>query len=235
MKELLLAVETSTLRTGVALSKGEEILAHVHPEQTSRHNEILYPLIYEMMGKAGIRFGDLDLIAVSIGPGSFTGIRIGFLAAQGIAAALSLNIIPLMSLDVLNLSTAVDDEAELRLPVMNAYRGEVFTALYKGSERLSEPVSADPALVSGLAGGMLNTEPVTVFGPALDRYRPELESALGMRLRTPHQSSISPSPAALARLGYLRRNQARSPAEVEPFYLRPPDARKPKHKKDARR
>jgi tRNA threonylcarbamoyladenosine biosynthesis protein TsaB len=162
VSDLVLAIETSSSWTGAALAEGEVILAEHSVESRSRHNEVLAGLIQEVMREAGKDFTDLSLLACSIGPGSFTALRIGLLFAKGIAFAHSLKIVPVMTLDVLNASLCVENETEFRLPVLDAYKSEVFTALYKGSKRTSEPVIVDPAFISALAGSPVHTEPVTV-------------------------------------------------------------------------
>lgn len=228
MSDLVLAIETSSIWTGVALARGEEILAERSVESLSRHNEVLSGLIAEVMRETAKDFADLSVLGVSIGPGSFTALRIGLLFAKGIAFAHSLKIVPVVTLDVLNASLPIEDEAQFRLPVLDAYKNEVFTALYRGSKRVSEPVIVDPAFIASLAGSPVHTEPVRVFGPASLKYEESLRASLGKRLHMPENPQIAPTPSALARLGYERREDACDPADLEPFYLRMPDAKKPK-------
>lgn len=229
MSELILGIETSTAWTGVALSDGHEPLAHRHVESQASHNEVLSGLVDEVMVEAGTKYGDLALIACSIGPGSFTSLRIGLLTAEGIAFAHNLEIIPVMTLDVLNASYPVQTEAEFRLPIIDAYKNEVFTAFYQGAERKSEPVIVDPAFISSLVGGKLHQEPVTVFGPPAGKYEDSLHASLRGRIRLPANPEVFPCPLALVKLAAERPDQSRDPADLEPFYLRMPDARKPKH------
>lgn len=227
MSCLILAVETSAFWTGVALAEDARILAERSVESRSGHNEVLPRLVRKVLKEAGKDFSDLTLLGVSVGPGSFTALRIGLLFTKGIAFARSLKIVPVMTLDVLNASLAVKDEKEFRLPVLDAYKNAVFTALYMGQGRASEPVITDPAFIASLAGGPVHSEPVTVFGPANLKYEGSLRASLGKRLRMPADPIIAPSPAALARLAYARRGQAQEPSGLEPFYLRAPDAKKP--------
>ncbi len=228
MSDLLLAIETSSIWTGAALARGEEILAERSVKSRSRHNEVLAGLIREVMREAGKDFTDLSVLGVSIGPGSFTALRIGLLFAKGIAFAHCLKIVPVMTLDVLNASLEIQDDLEFRLPVLDAYKDEVFTALYKGPRRVSEPVIVDPAFISALAGSSVHTEPVTVFGPASLKYEGPLRASLGKRLHMPENPQIAPTPSALALLAWQRRKDAQDPSDLEPFYLRMPDAKKPK-------
>ncbi|MBA7654927.1 tRNA threonylcarbamoyladenosine biosynthesis protein TsaB [subsurface metagenome] len=228
MSDLVLAIETSSIWTGVALAEKDKILAERSVESRSRHNEVLSGLIQGVMDQTAKDFADLSVLGVSIGPGSFTALRIGLLFAKGIAFAHSLKIVPVMTLDVLNASLEIQDDLEFRLPVLDAYKGEVFTALYRGSKRVSEPVIVDPAFIASLAGSPVHTEPVRVFGPASLKYEGSLRASLGERLHMPEDPQIAPTPSALALLAYERRKDAQDPADLEPFYLRMPDAKKPK-------
>ncbi len=228
MSELTLAIETSTVWTGVALAENDRILSERSVESRSRHNEVLPLLVAEVLSESGKRFSNVSFLGVSIGPGSFTSLRIGLLYAKGVAFARSLPIVPVMTLDVLNASLPVCDEAEFRLPVLDAYKNEVFTALYKGLTRVSEPVIVDPVFIAGLAGSPVHKEPVIVFGPAASKYEDSLKASLKKRFCTPAEDPVFPSPAALARLAYQRLQEAQQPSELEPFYLREPDAKKPK-------
>ncbi|MBD3286211.1 tRNA (adenosine(37)-N6)-threonylcarbamoyltransferase complex dimerization subunit type 1 TsaB, partial [candidate division WOR-3 bacterium] len=130
MSEVLLAIETSGRWTGVAVAEGSRVMAARQVETRNSHNEMLPGLVAEAMSKAGKDFCDLGLIGVSIGPGSFTALRIGLLYAAGIAFAHCMKIVTVMTLDVLNACLNVEDG--IRLPLVDAYKGEVFTALYKG-------------------------------------------------------------------------------------------------------
>lgn len=227
MSDLILAVETSAAWTGVALARGRELLAHRTEESTARHNEVLAVMIKEVVQGRGKSFDDISLIGLSIGPGSFTALRIGLLVAKGIAFCRGIKIVPVMTLDVLNASLEIGGPDQFRLPLIDAYKGEVFTAFYEGTERKSEPMICDPACISGMVDGRIQNKPVTVFGPAVRKYENSLRASLRNRMALPQEPEIAPSAAALVRLAWERRSQAVDPAELEPFYLRKPDARKP--------
>lgn len=235
MSELLLAIETSAQWTGVALADAGSVLAWRCVESRARHNELLSGLIEELMKETGFNFENLGMLAVSVGPGSFTSLRIGLLTAQGIAVSHSLKIVPVMTLDVLNASFESGCDAELRLPVMDAYKGEVFTALYRRERRLTEPAIVNPDNITALLANQPSGENVAVFGPASLKYRDAIASSLGSRLAMPENPSIAPGPGVLARLAWQRRGDALPPEDVEVFYLRKPDAEKVRHKTDEKR
>ena len=98
------------------------------------------PAVADVMGRAGVGWRDLDAIAVGVGPGTFTGLRIGIATARALAAATGLPLRPVSSLAAL----AAGIEAPLRLALIDARRGEVFGALYEGDERLWPPFVTPP-------------------------------------------------------------------------------------------
>ncbi len=228
MNPLILAIETSSLWTGVAVSQGAEILASRQLLTQAGHTEALSALIAECLTHSGKESKDIDLLAVSIGPGSFTALRIGLLTAQGIALARGIKIVPVMTLDVLNESLPFSEEMEFRLPVIDAYKNEVFTAFYQGNKKMSEAVIVDPCFVSALVGGSVHKEPVTVFGPAVEKYEASLRASLKKRIRFPDNLKLSPNPEALVRLAWKRRDECVSPDALQPYYIRMPDAKRPK-------
>jgi tRNA threonylcarbamoyladenosine biosynthesis protein TsaB len=222
----LLAIETSSQWTGVAVVEDGKVIAGRSLESRSSHNEVLAGLIEKVLGDAGRKINDVGLLAVSIGPGSFTALRIGLLTAKGIAFARRLRIVPVMTLDVLNASVGFEDEG-LRIPLMDAYKGEVFAALYRGGTRLTEPVIIAPSKIADIAGP---EGQVAVFGPGFGKYSSDIEAALGARLTGLDNHAAAPSAKALASLAWTRKENAVDPEALEPFYLRKPDARHPKDK-----
>jgi len=221
VKDMILAIETSTWWTGVAIAEGASVIASRQEETRNSHNEMLPGLVEEVISKVGISLSELELIGVSIGPGSFTALRIGLLYATGIAFAQSVKVVPVMSLDVLNAS--LDVEGDFRLPLIDAYKGEVFTALYEGENRIKEAVIADPLKLHEFT----EHSDVHVFGPGCGKYTEEIRKSLGERAIM-HSDVISPAPTALAKLTFTRREDARDPGTLTPFYLRKPDAKLPK-------
>lgn len=222
----LLAIETSSQWTGVAVLEDGKVVTERNAESRSTHNEVLPGLIEQVLSEAARKVDDLGLLAVSIGPGSFTALRIGLLTAKGIAFARNLRIVPVMTLDVLNASAGFDVEG-LRIPLMDAYKGEVFAALYRGGDRLAGPVIVAPPEIAALAGHEGN---VAVFGPGFVKYSSEIEAALGERLIKLDNHAVAPSARALAALAWTMRDESVDPEPLEPFYLRKPDARHPKDK-----
>lgn len=130
---LILAIETASLACSVALFEGEKVIAHRHDIGPSYvHAERLLPFIDEVLRDAGIASKDLSAIAVSAGPGSYTGLRIGVATAKGLCHALE---IPLIATDTLEslafqASRMTSHQPDAVVAVLDARRDEVYTATY---------------------------------------------------------------------------------------------------------
>ena len=192
---LILALDTATPAASVALVRDGEPFG----ERTSRAVRVLADAD-ELLREAGLGPADLDALAVGIGPGSFTGIRIGLAAVRGLALALDLPVAGVSTLDALAAG------APGAIPVIDARRREVFAGLPGG------PVVAAPA--------ELELEPGTVcVGDGAVRYRTLLEAA-GAEI-PPDRSELH-RPRAFFHA--LLAGKPGPPGQAEPLYLRVPDA-----------
>lgn len=132
MTPTILLLETATSVCSVAISLNGEIIASKEENATNIHASQLTPFIQEVMKDAGISFGQLDAVAVSKGPGSYTGLRIGVSTAKGLCYALDK---PLIAINTLKMMAAgflasASDQIDLICPMVDARRMEVFTALF---------------------------------------------------------------------------------------------------------
>lgn len=164
----VLAIETSSPRGSVALTEQDRVVASFEHTQANAHAELLLPLIDRALTEAGFSKRSLDRIAVGIGPGSFTGLRVGIALAEGMALGLGLPLVGVGALRAMAGSVPAG-EPRLRVPVLDARRSEVFVAAYSatGEERLaptalpiatalSELASLGPDLLFvGAAAGLL--------------------------------------------------------------------------------
>lgn len=126
---LILNVETATKNCSVGLSKnGEVLLLKEVAEQNFSHAEKLHVFIEEVFAEANLKLTDLDAIAVSQGPGSYTGLRIGVSAAKGLCYALSVPLIAVHTLEVIARKIKVDNG--IIVPMIDARRMEVFSAFF---------------------------------------------------------------------------------------------------------
>ncbi|MCQ9207036.1 MAG: tRNA (adenosine(37)-N6)-threonylcarbamoyltransferase complex dimerization subunit type 1 TsaB [Omnitrophica bacterium] len=126
----ILGIDTSTRFLSVAVKDGAKEALSVHGVDEFNHSLLLMPSIDKALHKCCLRLKDIDAIALSIGPGSFTGLRIGVAAVKGINLALGLPIVPVPTLDVIAYNF-VDEKAEVLCPIIDAKKGKVYTCFYR--------------------------------------------------------------------------------------------------------
>ncbi len=155
---VVLAIESATDAAGVALADGSGVLAEIRVGRGRRHAETIAPGVETVCRLAGIALRDVDAVVVDVGPGLFTGLRVGIATAKGIAFGLGLPMVPVTSLDVLAAAVAAGRPAtgsgRTVVAVVDARRGEVFWARYRidrDSIRPSAP-GGDAGAVGGDAG-----------------------------------------------------------------------------------
>ena len=202
---MLLAFDTATPYVTVALHDGEDVVAERRSEQRMRHGEQLAPLIEEVMGDVGIVRQDLTAIAVGVGPGPFTGLRVGLVTARTLAFVLEIPVYGVCSLDVVALEAAQDAPVGGKLTVpTDARRKEVYLATYDDQgRRLGDPDVVRPhdAATEGPVAG----EGALLYPEAFPDARDPLLPSAGWLAR-----------AVVAELAELH--------DPEPMYLRRPDA-----------
>lgn len=207
---LTLAVTTSTSVMGVAVGAGEVVAQRV--ESTDRqHAERLLPLVAEVLADGGWRLQDVERIAVDVGPGLFTGLRVGLATVGGLARSLEVPVVTASSLFLVAAGAGVQGEL---LAVIDARRSEVFAQPFRvtGTDvvALADPAVLAPDAAGPVAGSL-------AVGDGAVRYRQHFTDA-GAEVR-----SGAPDPVELLRrAGALPVSPTRVPA---PSYLRAPDAR----------
>ena len=211
---LLLAIDTATSAGSVAVSAGDSILALRTFQAPREHSRRLFPEIDQALDDAGGQRGQIGAVAVTIGPGSFTGLRIGLSAAKGLCMALEASLVGLSTLEVVAARVPW-----CRLPVcvaLGARREEVYTATFdtsRGRPRLLSPerVATRTEMVAAWSG-----RDVLFTGDGLDRPRDLPEEA-----RHAPAAVRSPCAAAAAWLAgpKLARGELLDPGRAEPVYL----------------
>lgn len=209
---LVLAVDTSTT-VAVALARGAEVLAVATVADRMAHVEQLSPLVHRCLAEAGLAPRDLDLVVAGLGPGPFTGLRVGVVTAQVLASALDIGWRGVCSLDVVAAQFLIAQPAPDQVPAefvvaSDARRREVYWACF----------DATGARLDGPRVGAAGTVPrLPTVGPGADLYPDALDAVPGPR---------SLDPAVLAVQGPTLPD-----AGQEPLYLRRPDATEPTRRK----
>lgn len=136
----ILAIESSGKTAGCAYAEDGVLISEYYINSKLTHSKTLLPMVEEMVKNAGIMLSELDAVAVSAGPGSFTGLRIGAATAKGLTLALEKPIVPVSSLMGLARNAAVP--GVILCPLMDARRGEVYCAVYAGNVWEEEKMAA---------------------------------------------------------------------------------------------
>jgi tRNA threonylcarbamoyladenosine biosynthesis protein TsaB len=217
----ILTIETSTPLEIVAVVEDGVVLAERRTTAGRGHRDRLARSIEEALGQSGTKLRALGAIAVSIGPGRFTGLRVGLATAKGLAVATGLGVRPVPTLPALALSAGATDG--LVCPALDARRGEVYAALLRprsGTVVMPEEASA-PSDLARRVGALARGEPVTFVGTGAVAYRDEIEAALGSLARFAPHELTAPLPLALARLASEAPElRGAGLAALEPTYLR---------------
>lgn len=222
---IVLGIDTATQQVGCALGGVEGVLASFHSARGRRHAETLAPAIQFVCDQARIELSEISVIAVDVGPGLFTGLRVGLATAKAMASALRVPMIGLSSLDLL--AHQVRHSNRLIVPVIDARRDEVFYARYRhvpgGVQRLSEPRACRP---EALAGDLqAQREPALLVGDGALRYAQDLDDDLA-QVEFGTLGNAYPSATDLVELAQPRalREEFVQPSEIEALYLRKADA-----------
>jgi tRNA threonylcarbamoyladenosine biosynthesis protein TsaB len=218
---IVLAIDTSTPNAALALSPGGRP-PRIAPLPagtggSNRHGQGLMPALADLLAAEGLKVADLDAIAVGLGPGSYTGLRIGLTAAKSLAYAGS---VPLLALDSMEAiaRNAPDDAIEI-VVVIDAQRGDAYVARFARSERGSPLRRTGPITIEPVQEWAASLAPGTfVVGPSL----PRLLEVWPESLRLGSHDQGHPDPVALISLAIEAFEAGRTldPFYVEPIYMR---------------
>ncbi len=218
----ILAVETATLAGSAALLQAGRVVGQNLVDIALTHSERLMAMVDRLLRDCEWEIADLEGLAVSIGPGSFTGLRIGVATVKGLALALGLPVAPVPTLDALASNLPFADAPVC--PLLDARKGEVYLSLYRWSLNRMERQWEYLALPPRAAADRL-APPVIVLGDGAAVCLPFLDR-LGAGLRVAPASHSMPSAAVVGQLGsvLLESGHGVAPEGLEPLYLRPSEA-----------
>jgi tRNA threonylcarbamoyladenosine biosynthesis protein TsaB len=218
---LILSLETAAGCGSVALTRGGisngKLLAEavVQPERT--HSRQLLGSVEWIMKAADLTWQDVDAIAVSLGPGSFTGLRIGLAAAKGIVFAAEKPLLGVPTLDAVALSCPLLDMPLWCL--LDARKQEVYAACYDAGGQISPAEAVRPESLAERIKA-----PAAVAGPGLAEYHAVFAAIAGLRLIPPALSSPKASLIGFLAAERLARGELSDPALTVPLYVRPSEA-----------
>lgn len=211
---LILNLETATKNCSVALAKdGKTIVCKEIAAQNFSHAEKLHVFIEEILSENNIQFSDLNAIAVSQGPGSYTGLRIGVSSAKGLCYALN---IPLIALDTLQLlAKQITIENGIILPMIDARRMEVFSAFYDKNHIQIRTTQAE--IIDELSYQEIS-EIIHLVGDGIEKFKNTLTDEKFIF----HSDAVFPSAKEMSELSYdkFKIKDFVDVAYFEPFYLK---------------
>ena len=210
----ILHIETSTEQCGVALAQNATILGSREVlENGFTHAKQLHTLIYEVLSKCGLSPDQLDAVAVSEGPGSFTGLRIGCVAAKGLCFALD---IPLIALPTLQILATPHSKNSMVVSLLDARRDEVYAAVYNKAGTLKGETHAHILTASSFAD--LAANQVSFVGTGAEKTKDLLPSNPNWKFVSSH-----PSATAMPALAFkaFEKKQFANIHSFAPAYLKP--------------
>jgi len=216
MRDFILNIETATKSCSVSLFNGEQLVGFKeHISKEFSHSEMLTGYIEDLLKDSDILFSQLVAIAVSMGPGSFTGLRIGVATAKGLCYALKIPLISVSTLQAMAFGVANFFKADLYCPMIDARRMEVYSAFYDIKNKLIREIRAD--VVDPTSYDELLSVPIVFFGDGAEKLKNVIVHNNARFL-----DDVHPSAKNLGVLAYKKfiKNDFENIAYFEPYYLK---------------
>jgi tRNA threonylcarbamoyladenosine biosynthesis protein TsaB len=227
----IVAIETATETVGVAVRSTGGVEAELTLTGRRRHVESLTPALAHLLSQVGLEVGDLEAVAVDLGPGLFTGLRVGVSAAKALAQSRGLGVVGLPSTDILLCAAAQAGHRGRILAAVDARRGEVFATLREvgaangsGTDVVPLGLFTPGELAAALAA--LEGAPVTACGDGVQRYADDFGAVPGVTCVAPALAFPPPLTLLSMAAGLLEGGTPPvPPGEVVPLYMRDADAK----------
>lgn len=223
---IILSIDSSTPVAGIAVSDGMQLLGEITLNTKNTHSEKLMPLVKHLLDELALSVNDLDAIAVTQGPGSFTGLRIGMATAKGLAQGAGKKLIAVPTLDCL--AQNLLHYPGIICPIMNAQKKQVYTAIYRsGRDKLERLSDYQAIAVEQLAAQLKELkEDVWFVGDGVAAFADMFQELLGDACRFADGHNILPRAGALAMLAAERASEERFDDlyQAELIYIRKSEA-----------
>ena len=210
---VILLIETSTASCSAAIARGEKIIASRCEMGGRMHASMLAPFIRDILAEAGLAAADCSAVAVSGGPGSYTGLRVGVSTAKGLCFGASLPLIAVNTLQILAVQGA--GEADFIIPMIDARRMEVYSAVFDGKGHPLTPTEA-VILDSGSFSDYLERGSVLFIGDGAEKFSGVCGAASASFRQCNPQAKAMAAPALAA----WKNGDFCDTAYYEPFYLK---------------
>jgi len=221
---LVLGIDTSSAVASVALIEDEKVISEVTINHPKTHSQKLMPIIDQTLKNVDKKVKDLDIIAVTVGPGSFTGIRIGLSAAKAFAQSFEIPVVEVSSIEALAMN--IQNTEFLICPVMDARRDQVYTGIYRWSEgSLQAVVSEDQLMIDeiiGLADEQTQTlkTKIVFLGDGVLVHREKILNQLAGRVELASATAIAQRGSSVAAIGKRDFEKAVRYDDVHANYIR---------------
>ena len=226
---LILGIDTATQVASVGITREEVMLAEESQHERANHTETLLPLISRVLEQARITLPEIEGIGVSIGPGSFTGLRIALGTVKGFAYAMGQKVVGVPTLDALAATVSEWEGKEwqgLICPLLDARKREIYAALFcRDSEGNLNKLLPDQVLIPQQLLEQI-TEPCLFLGDGVETYGELIRHYCGTLAQLLPFSTHHPRGAVIARMAWERlRNRDHDDLQrLTPAYVRPPEA-----------
>jgi len=220
----VLAIETATIAGSAAVVDDEQgLIGEVRVDVRIAHAERLMPSIEWLLKTSQISIKDIDAFAVSIGPGSFTGLRIGLSTAKGFSYAAQKPLVPVLTLDAF--ARTLPYCAHMICPMLDARRNQVYAAFYKWIDNRCVKVMPETAISPEELLKQIQ-EPVVFMGDGTKTYRELITSILDDKAMYAPSSKMSPSASTVAELAieHIKNGLSTDPVSLAPYYIRKSEA-----------
>jgi len=200
---IILSIDSSTPVAGVAVADGQSLLGEIMIHTKNTHSEKLMPMIQQLLQELQLTMQDVDAVAVTQGPGSFTGLRIGMATAKGLAQGAGKKLIAVPTLDCLAYN--ILHYPGILCPILNAQKKQVYTALYRSEAELKRLSDYQAIAVEQLTQQLCAmNEPVWFVGDGVAAFADVLQQALGAQCRFAYGHQLLPRAGSLAMLAAQR-------------------------------
>jgi len=222
----ILALETATIAGSVAVvDDNKGLIGEVRVDIKVAHSERLMPSVEWLLNASGLSINDIDAFAVSIGPGSFTGLRIGLSTAKGLAFSTGRPLVPVKTLDAFARTLAYCSYTIC--PMLDARKNEVYAGLYRWEDDLCKKIAPETAISPDeLLNGIKGSGPVLFTGDGAVKYRELIGKTLGKDAVFAPSYRMSPAASSVAAIALetLGQGDIPDPAGIIPFYIRRSEA-----------
>jgi tRNA threonylcarbamoyladenosine biosynthesis protein TsaB len=224
----ILGIETSGTLGGFAVVDEDRLICELVSDVTGRHVEHSVEMIDDLLSRSSLLLDDLDGVAVSLGPGSFTGLRVGLATAKGICLGSGLPLVGVPTLDCIAEGSICWDG--LVVPVRDARRGEVYFSIYESKgcsiTRLAAHMALPPPQAAARVNELSDRRPVLLVGDAIVKYGDRIAGLLSSTVALAPSSAWNARPGTVAVIGRRKLTEGESAdiGSIEPMYIRPSEA-----------